>query len=131
MKIAKKVLSVLLAIAMVLGTFAVAASANGNKDTATHQVVYSLTAAPITSGGTWTTNTKYAEPKVGDEVSGTMEVEPGQLVMMYLYVKANYYTGYISQDIYYSSGLLDAGAILVESYPILKSNDTMFSAVIA
>ena len=42
MKIAKKVLSVLLAIAMVLGTFAVAASANGNKDTATHQVVYSL-----------------------------------------------------------------------------------------
>ena len=111
MKIAKKVLSVLLAIAMVLGTFAVAASANGNKDTATHQVVYSLTAAPITSGGTWTTNTKYEEPKVGGEVSGTMEVEPGQLVMMALYVKANYYTGYISQDIYYTSGLLDAGAI--------------------
>lgn len=30
MKMAKKVLSVLLAIAMILGTFAVAASANGN-----------------------------------------------------------------------------------------------------
>ena len=46
MKIAKKVLSVLLAIAMVLGTFAVAASANGNKDTATHQVVYPLLPPP-------------------------------------------------------------------------------------
>ena len=47
MKIAKKVLSVLLAIALVLGTFAVAASANGNPDTASHQIKYWLTASPI------------------------------------------------------------------------------------
>lgn len=49
MKIAKKVLSVLLAIALVLGTFAVAASANGNPDTASHQIKYWLTASPILS----------------------------------------------------------------------------------
>lgn len=128
MKIAKKVLSVLLAIAMVLGTFAVAASANGNPDTATHKVVYSLTAAPITAGCTWTSNTKYTEPTVGAEVSGSMEVEPGQLVMMYLYVKANYYTGYISQDIYYTSGLLDAGAIFRKQRNNYTLSNTAVSA---
>ena len=89
MKIAKKVLSVLLAIAMVLGTFAVAASANGNPDTATYKVWMKLTAAEITKGGKWTSNSKYTaavwDPDA--EVEGTMEVEPGQIVMINLYVK--------------------------------------------
>ena len=59
MKMAKKVLSVLLAIAMILGTFAVAASANGNPATASHKVKYWLTASPIDSGVQWTSNTRY------------------------------------------------------------------------
>lgn len=133
MKIAKKVLSVLLAIAMVLGTFAVAASANGNPDTATYKVWMKLTAAPISSGVKWTSNARYVdgvwntpyddEPGT-DEVEGTMEVEPGQIVMINFYVKSNYLTGYCCGDFYFSSGLLDPGEIYMKQRNQTSVNTT-------
>lgn len=111
MKIAKKVLSVLLAIALVLGTFAVAASANGNPDTASHQIKYWLTASPITAGCEWTTNTKYTAATWTDSQTGDMEVEPGQKVMIALHVTTNYYVGHVAGIVYMDSRLLDAGEI--------------------
>lgn len=111
MKIAKKVLSVLLAIALVLGTFAVAASANGNPDTASHQIKYWLTASPITAGCEWTTNTKYTAATWTDSQTGDMEVEPGQKVMIALHVTTNYYVGHVAGIVYMDSRLMDAGEI--------------------
>ena len=111
MKIAKKVLSVLLAIALVLGTFAVAASANGNPDTASHQVKIWLTASPITAGCQWTTNTKYTAATWTDSQTGDMEVEPGQKVMIALHVTTNYYVGHVAGIVYMDSRLMDAAEI--------------------
>lgn len=111
MKIAKKVLSVLLAIALVLGTFAVAASANGNPDTASHQIKYWLTASPITAGCEWTTNAKYTNATWTDSQTGNMEVEPGQKVMIALHVTTNYYVGHVAGIVYMDSRLMDAGEI--------------------
>ena len=111
MKMAKKVLSVLLAIAMVLGTFAVAASANGNPATASHQVKYWLTASPIDSGATWTSNTRYVDGKYTDTQTGDMEVEPGQKVMISLHMTTNYYIGNVEGLIYFDSRLLTPGEI--------------------
>lgn len=113
MKIAKKVLSVLLAIAMVLGTFAVAASANGNPDTASHQVKIWLTATSLDSGITWTSNSAMKPTKLTytDSQTGDMEVEPGQFVMITLHMTANYYGGQTSGIVYMDSRLLDAGEI--------------------
>ena len=111
MKIAKKVLSVLLAIALVLGTFAVAASANGNPDTASHQIKYWLTASPITAGCEWTSKTKYTNATWTDSQTGNMEVEPGQKVMIALHVTTNYYVGHVAGIVYMDSRLMDAGEI--------------------
>ena len=113
MKIAKKVLSVLLAIAMVLGTFAVAASANGNPDTASHQVKIWLTATSLDSGITWTSNSAMTPSTLTytDSQTGDMEVEPGQFVMITLHMTANYYGGQTSGIVYMDSRLLDAGEI--------------------
>lgn len=107
MKITKKVLSVLLAIAMVLGTFAVAASANGNKDTATHQVKYWLTASPITAGAEWTSKTDYTAATWTDSQTGNMEVEPGQKVMIAVHVTTNYYVGHVAGLVFFDDRLLD------------------------
>lgn len=111
MKIAKKVLSVLLAIALVLGTFAVAASANGNPDTASHQVKIWLTASEITAGCEWTSKTKYTAATWTDSQTGNMEVEPGQKVMIALHVTTNYYVGHVAGIVYMDSRLMDAGEI--------------------
>ncbi len=113
MKIAKKVLSVLLAIAMILGTFAVAASANGDKDTATHQVKVWLTATSLDSGITWSSDSAMKPTKLTytDSQTGDMEVEPGQYVMITLHMTSNYYGGQTSGIIYMDSRLLDAGEI--------------------
>ena len=111
MKIAKKVLSVLLAIALVLGTFAVAASANGNPDTASHQVKFWVTASPITAGCEWTTNNKYTEATWTDSQTGDMEVEPGQYVMIAVHVSTNYYVGHCQSLLFYDGRLLDAAEI--------------------
>lgn len=111
MKMAKKVLSVLLAIAMILGTFAVAASANGNPATASHKVKYWLTASPIDSGVEWTSNTRYVNGVYTDSQTGDMEVEPGQKVMISVHMTTNYYIGNVESLIYFDSRLLTPGEI--------------------
>lgn len=111
MKMAKKVLSVLLAIAMILGTFAVAASANGNPATASHKVKYWLTASPIDSGVQWTSNTRYTNGVYTDSQTGDMEVEPGQKVMISVHMTTNYYIGNVESLIYFDSRLLTPGEI--------------------
>lgn len=111
MKIAKKVLSVLLAIAMILGTFAVAASANGNPATASHKVKYWLTASPIDSGVEWTSNTRYKDGVYTDSQTGDMEVEPGQIVMISVHMTTNYYIGNVESLIYFDSRLRTPGEI--------------------
>ena len=111
MKMAKKVLSVLLAIAMILGTFAVAASANGNPATASHKVKYWLTASPIDSGVQWTSNTRYTNGVYTDSQTGEMEVEPGQKVMISVHMTTNYYIGNVESLIYFDSRLLTPGEI--------------------
>ena len=112
MKIAKKVLSVLLAIAMVLGTFAVAASANGDKDTASHQVKFWVTISPITSGGTWNSaGTKYEAAQWTDSQTSDIQVEAGQRYMVAVHVTTNYYVGHCNALLFYDSRLLDTGEI--------------------
>ena len=112
MKIAKKVLSVLLAIAMVLGTFAVAASANGDKETASHQVKFWVTISPITSGGTWNSaGTKYETAQWTDSQTSDIQVEAGQRYMVAVHVTTNYYVGHCNALLFYDSRLLDTGEI--------------------
>ena len=115
MKIAKKVLSVLLAIAMVLGTFAVAASANGDKDTASHQVKFWVTISPITAGGTWnSTGTSYEKATWSDSQTSDVQVEAGQRYMVAVHVTTNYYVGHCNALLFYDSRLLDTGEIYKE-----------------
>ena len=115
MKIAKKVLSILLAIAMVLGTFAVAASANGNKDTASHQVKFWVTISPITSGGTWNSaGTKYETAQWKDSQTSDIQVEAGKRYMVAVHVTTNYYVGHCNALLFYDSRLLDTGEIYKE-----------------
>lgn len=116
MKIAKKVLSVLLAVALVLGTFAVAVSANGNKDTASHQVKVWLTASALKDGvdqssvAVWTSTTRYADAKIKrdwvDSQSNTLNVKPGQKVMIAFHMTTNYYIGNCFGQIWFDSRLL-------------------------
>jgi hypothetical protein len=73
MKLAKKVLSVVLALAIALGAFAVAASANGNPD-ADYQLKIWLTGA--VGSAKWTTNSKVTINE-GDES------DPGATIEVY------------------------------------------------
>lgn len=116
MKIAKKVLSVLLAVALVLGTFAVAVSANGNKDTASHQVKVWLTASALkddvdqSSVAVWTSTTRYVDAGIKkswvDSQSNTLTVKPGQKVMIAFHMTTNYYIGNCFGQIWFDSRLL-------------------------
>lgn len=120
MKMAKKVLSILLAITMILGTFAVAASANGDPSVATHKVKYWLTASPIESGVEWTSNTKYTDGVFTDSQTGDMEVEPGQKVMISVHMTTNYYIGNVEALVYFDSRLLTPGEIYDAQRAALK-----------
>lgn len=116
MKIAKKVLSVLLAVALVLGTFAVAVSANGNKDTASHQVKVWLTASSLSEDVDpddvviWKNARNYIDAIIGedweDSQSNTLNVEPGQKVMIAFHMTTNYYIGSCFGQIWMDSRLL-------------------------
>lgn len=131
MKIAKKVLSVLLAVALVLGTFAVAVSANGNKDTAKHQVKVWLTASSFLeetdadSVVYWRKVSRYENAVLGsaadvadpdmiagedyhwvDSQTGNMTVKAGQKVMIAFHMTTNYYIGNCVGYIYFDSRLL-------------------------
>ena len=115
MKIAKKVLSVLLAITMVLGTFVVAASANGDSSS-TYQVKYWVTATPIEDGGTWEWSADdedylYNDPVWEDSQEGNITVEPGKKYMIAIHCTNNYYAGILEGVLFYDNRLLDAGEI--------------------
>lgn len=111
MKLTKKVLSILLAIAMVLGTFAVAASANGNPDTAPYKSKIWLTASPITAGAEWTSKTEWTAPTWTDTKTGDMEVTAGQKIMIAVHINTNFDVGHCSSFIYYDDRLLDPNEI--------------------
>lgn len=111
MKLTKKVLSILLAIAMVLGTFAVAASANGNPDTAPYKSKIWLTASPITAGAEWTSATEWTAPTWTDTKTGDMEVTAGQKIMIAVHINTNFDVGHCSSLIYYDDRLLDPNEI--------------------
>ena len=106
MKLAKKVLSVVLALAIALGAFAVAASANGSPD-ADYQVKMWLTGSVGTAK--WTTASKVTINE-GDESEpgATIEVQPGDTVFVRVYVTNNYMVHTIQANLFYSAALIDA-----------------------
>ncbi len=106
MKLAKKVLSVVLALAIALGAFAVAASANGSPD-ADYQVKMWLTGSVGTAK--WTTASKVTIDE-GDESDpgATIEVQPGDTVFVRVYVTNNYMIHTIQANLFYSAALIDA-----------------------
>ena len=115
MKVCRKVLSIILAVVLALGTFAVAASANGNPDTATYQSTWWLTASKATIN--WTGDSRVSINDSGDEQTGLIEVEPGDTYYVYLYVTNNYYTGNMSTHVFYSADLLDCTDIYLKQRP--------------
>ena len=110
MKLAKKVLSVVLALAIALGAFAVAASANGNPDTAEYQAKFWLTGSVGTV--TWTSNSAVKMTE-GDESEpgATIEAQPGDTIFVRLYVTNNYYVHTVQTNLFYSADLIDAAEI--------------------
>ncbi len=108
MKLAKKVLSVVLAVAIALGAFVVAASANGNPDTAEYQVKIWLTGTAGTLK--WTGKNAVKMTETGDESdpAGVVEAQPGEVVFVKLYVTNNYYVHSFQTNLFYSAGLIDA-----------------------
>ncbi|MBQ3128762.1 MAG: hypothetical protein IJC13_06980 [Clostridia bacterium] len=106
MKLAKKVLSVVLALAIALGAFAVAASANGSPD-ADYQVKMWLTGSVGTA--TWATASRVTIDE-GDESEpgATIEVQPGDTVFVRVYVTNNYMVHTIQANLFYSKDLIDA-----------------------
>ncbi len=113
MKIAKKVLSVLLAIAMVLSMFAIAVSANGDENS-TYKVKYWVTVSPITGGAVWGDEDGayvYTDAEWEDTLEGDTTVEPGKQYMVAIHINSDYYAGIIGGVLYYDIRLLDAGEI--------------------
>lgn len=106
MKLAKKVLSVLLAVVIALGAFAVVGSANGTAD-APYQAKVWLTGAVGTV--TWTSNTAVKMTEGDESAAGaTIEVQPGDVVFVRIYATSNYYVHTFQANLFYSSALIDA-----------------------
>lgn len=113
MKLAKKVLSVVLALVLALSAFAVVGSANGNPD-ADYQVKIWLTGT--VGEVNWTTSSRVSMTETGSESDpgATIEVQPGDEVFVRFYLTNNYYVHTFQTNVFYSSGLLDAGEIYVD-----------------
>ena len=111
MKLAKKVLSVVLAVVLALGAFAVAGSANGNPDTAEYQVKMWLTGTKGTVE--WTSNSKVSFEETGEESApgATIEVQPGDTIFVHFYCTNNYYVQLIQANVFYSANLLNAADV--------------------
>ncbi len=107
MKLAKKVLSVVLALVLALSAFAVVGSANGDPKTATHHAKVWLTGS--VGSAVWSSNSKVTITE-GDEseAGGTLEVQPGDHVFVRLYVTNDYYVHTFQANLFYSSALIDA-----------------------
>lgn len=113
MKLAKKVLSVVLALVLALSAFAVVGSANGNPD-ADYQVKIWLTGT--VGEVNWTSATRVSMTETGDESDpgATIEVQPGEEVFVRFYLTNNYYVHTFQTNVFFSSGLLDAAQLYVE-----------------
>ncbi len=111
MKLAKKVLSVVLAVVLALGAFAVAGSANGNPDTAEYQVKMWLTGTKGTVE--WTANSKVSFEETGEESApgAEIEVQPGDTIFVHFYCTNNYYVQLIQANVFYSTDLLNAADV--------------------
>lgn len=107
MKLAKKVLSVVLALVLALSAFAVVGSANGNPD-ADYQVKIWLTGT--VGEVNWTSASKVSMSETGEESApgATIEVQPGDEVFVRFYLTNNYYVHTFQTNVFYSAGLLDA-----------------------
>lgn len=123
MKLAKKVLSVVLALVLALSAFAVVGSANGDPDTATHHAKVWLTGS--VGSAVWSSNSKVTITE-GDEseAGGTLEVQPGQHVFVRLYVTNDYYVHTFQANLFYSSALIDAFEDYHAQRPTLTSKMT-------
>lgn len=112
MKLAKKVLSVVLAVVLALGAFAVVGSANGNPD-ADYQVKIWLTGT--VGDVTWESKTRVSITETGDESApgATIEVQPGDEVFVRFYMTNNYYVHTFQTNVFYSSGLIDAAELYI------------------
>ncbi len=109
MKLAKKVLSVVLALVLALGAFAVVGSANGPVDS-DYQIKIWLTGS--VGSATWTTNSKVTIDE-GDEsdAGATIEVQPGDTVFVRFYITNNYYVHTFQSNVFYSAELIDAAEV--------------------
>ena len=106
MKMAKKVLSVFLAIVMALSCFAVASSAVNGNASSEYQSKWVLKGA--VGSISWTSNTSFTQNKpTTAPKAGTVEANPGETVWVYLYVTTNYFVSSIQTNFMYSAGLLD------------------------
>lgn len=109
MKLAKKVLSVVLALVLALSAFAVIGSANGSPD-ADYQAKIWLTAS--VGSATWTSNSKVKIDEGDESAPGaTIEAQPGDTVFIRLYVTNNYYVHSFQTNLFYSADLIDAAEV--------------------
>ena len=110
MKLAKKVLSVVLAMVLALSAFAVVGSANGNPD-ADYQVKIWLTGT--VGEVNWTSATKLSMSETGEESApgATIEVQPGDEVFVRFYITNNYYVHTFQSPVFFSTELLEAAQI--------------------
>ena len=116
MKTAKKVLSVVLAIAMALSCFAVAASAYG-PDNATYKATWWLTAS--TGSYSWSgTGTKAKAVAADNEECehGEIIADPGETIWIRLYITNNYYPEAFAAPIFYSKDLINAYNVYYNQY---------------
>lgn len=123
MKLAKKVLSVVLAMVLALSAFAVVGSANGDPDTATHHAKVWLTGSA--GSAVWSSNAKVTITE-GDEseAGGTLEVQPGDHVFVRLYATNDYYVHTFQANLFYSAELIDG----YEDYFVQRPSASSFSA---
>ena len=111
MKMARKVLSVLLAVVMALSCFGVAVSAFGDADTADHHAAFivkgAVGSAKFTSSRSITVN----DP--GEEnAASKITAEAGDAVFVYVYATADYYMHTASGSIFYPAAFKDPNECL-------------------
>ncbi|MBO5421542.1 MAG: hypothetical protein J6A67_06335, partial [Clostridia bacterium] len=110
MKLTKKVLSVVLALVLALSAFAVVGSANGNPDTANYNVKIWLTGA--VGEVNWETKTRVSITEGDESAPGaTIEVQPGDEVIVRFYITNDYYVHTFQTNVFYSSRLIDAAEL--------------------
>ncbi len=109
MKIAKKVLSILLAVAMVLSMVAVSSSAVMGSASSTYQAKIWLTAEKVSVSYNKMTGKVKSMTGSGNELTGNFDVAAGDVYRIAMYATTNYYVGLSEGAIFFTGGLLDPG----------------------